>query len=292
MFCVIITELYGGLGNQMFQYAVARSLAIKNNSDLKLDLSIFDAYKLRVYELGHFNIQEKFSNQSDIRAFDRRRRWRRILGKLQNKFRSDELKLIKEKQFCFDQDIINLKGNLYLRGYWQTEKYFKDIENVIRKDFSLKNKISDASSEVAMQINAQKCPVSLHIRRGDYISDSGTNEYHGTCSLEYYKKCVNILKGKYDISLYVFSDDPLWVKENLHFDCPATYISHNGAERAYEDMYLMSLCHHHIIANSSFSWWGAWLNPRKDKMVFAPKVWFRNKTNDTKDLLPDSWIRL
>lgn len=290
---MIITELNGGLGNQMFQYAVARRLSIKNGTKLKLDITTFDTYKLREYELCHFQIEEDFATLEEVVKLKYANGLKRHILQLKNKIFKNSVQGIREKNFCFDSQILSLSDNIYLQGYWQSAKYFEDIEDIIRKDFSLRETLSEMSEKVAQEIRGGECPVSLHIRRGDYVSNPEVNSVHGTCSLEYYKKCVHKIAEKYKkVTLFIFSDDPEWVKENLYFESPMIFVNHNGASRAYEDMYLMSLCHHHIIANSSFSWWGAWLNPRKSKIVFAPKVWFLDDRLDTKDLLPKGWITI
>lgn len=294
---MIITELNGGLGNQMFQYAVARRLAIMNRTDLKLDISTFDTYKLRAYELTHFNIDAEFAEYNNIAAFKENSRFKKAFFKLKNRFIAFELINVHEKHFgesfLFDKEILNLSDNVYLQGYWQSEKYFKDIETIIRNDFTLKEKLNNKSCEVAELISKSRMSVSIHIRRGDYVSNPITNSMHGTCSLDYYQECVKELAEKFsDLQLFVFSDDPEWVKVNLHFKYPTVFVNHNGAERAYEDMHLMSLCKHNIIANSSFSWWGAWLNNYLDKIVFAPKQWFKQKERNTDDLIPENWIRI
>lgn len=290
---MIVTELNGGLGNQMFQYAAARRLAHLHETQLKLDVFQFPTYKLRVYELGHFNVNMNFVDYDDIGAFKENCCIKKFFLKLKNLFRSDKILEVKEKYFHFDESILYLSDNVYLRGYWQSEKCFKDIESIIRSDFSLREKLTNASEEIANLIRRSKVSVAIHIRRGDYVSNSTTNSMHGTCSLSYYQECVKELAEKFsDLQLFIFSDDPVWVQENLHYKYPTVFVSHNGSERAYEDMHLMSLCDHNIIANSSFSWWGAWLNNNPDKIVFAPKKWFRKDEINTKDLIPDNWIRV
>ncbi|WP_196601122.1 alpha-1,2-fucosyltransferase [Pectinatus frisingensis] len=287
---MIVTELNGGLGNQMFQYAIGRNLAIKNQTELRLDISTFDEYKLRKYELYHFNIEEKFINKKNIsnlkNTYGLRYKWARIKNRIFH-----DITGVREKNYMFDSHILSLKNNVYLQGYWQSEKYFKEIEDVIRKDFCIKTFLSKKNQIMASLIKNEECPVSLHIRRGDYISDPKTNAFHGICSMDYYVKCINILKEKFNnISVFVFSDDFLWTRENLKLDLPIYWMENSGEKYAFEDMYLMSLCHHHIIANSSFSWWGAWLDDSGEKIVFAPKKWFNNESNNIKDLIPNNWI--
>ena len=135
--------------------------------------------------------------------------------------------------------------------------------------------------------------MSIHVRRGDYVSDAITQEIHGLSPLEYYAAAIqHIAHVAVQPHFFVFSDDPSWVRQNLHIDYPTTYVEHNTADRNYEDLRLMSLCRHHIIANSTFSWWGAWLGSNRAKMVIAPKRWFNTPDKDTRDLIPRSWIQL
>jgi len=282
---MVIVKLYGGLGNQMFQYAVGRTLSLKNKDVLKFDLSWFDDTGddiNRPFKLSVFNI--------DINEADKERvnkivpgRIRRILGLYDHK------EYIKEKHFNFDEDVINLKGGVYLDGYWQSWKYFSDVEDVIKEDFTLKNGFGEESNKIA-DIIKNNNSVSLHVRRGDYVQNVKTNAYHGTCSMEYYKKAIEYIKNKVgDIKLFIFSDDIAWAKEQELFK-GSVFVSRSEI-KDYEEMILMSLCEHNIVANSSFSWWGAWLNRNNNKIVIAPKRWF-NIPKDTSDLIPNDWVRV
>ena len=139
-----------------------------------------------------------------------------------------------------------------------------------------------------------RCPlaVSLHVRRGDYVSDPKTKAILGVCSLDYYRAAIAHIAERIESpAFFVFSDDIAWAKANLEIPFPCEYVDHNQGQQSYNDMHLMSLCKHHIIANSSFSWWGAWLNPRKDKIVIAPENWFANN-EDAKDLIPPESVKL
>jgi hypothetical protein len=280
---MIITHLYGGLGNQMFQYAVARRIAYHGGEELKLDITIFAEYPLRVYELKYFQIEENFATQEEIAKLKYN-----FFNRLKPLYKRT---YIKEKHFQYTPQISKLRRNVYLEGYWQTERYFKDIEDIIRKDFTVKTPLAGSNLEIAKKISEVDA-VSVHIRRGDYVANPTTNEIHGVCGLSYYYDCIAKLASKINNPhFFVFSDDQEWVQENLKISFPVTFITQNGAEKAYEDLRLMSLCKHHIIANSSFSWWGAWLAPGKDKIVYAPSRWF-NLDIDTSDLLPAGWIKV
>lgn len=287
---MIITKLIGGLGNQMFQYAVGRHLAYKNKTKLKLDISGFKSYKLRRYELGCFNIVEDFANDIDIKIFNLKRGLERrfnILKKLNKNI------LYTEKvKFKFDPEVLKCKGNIYLNGSWQSEKYFKDIETDIRREFTVKIPQIGKNKKIARQISSCKSPVSLHMRRGDYVFNPHTNQILGTCTLDYYYRCVKYLARRVmNPHFFVFGDDPKWARNNLKLSYPTTFIDHNCPDKGYEDLRLMSQCKHHIIANSSFSWWGAWLAKNKNKIILVPKKWL-NINLKTPDLLPNNWIKI
>ncbi|MDD2340087.1 MAG: alpha-1,2-fucosyltransferase [Methanosarcina sp.] len=291
---MIIVKLIGGLGNQMFQYALGRHLAMKNNSTLKLDIQGFKSYKLRNYDLNCFNIQENIATSKDLAevSLPSDRFIRKLRKNLEVKINGvQQIQYIKERKKDFQLEILNLGDNIYLEGYWQSEKYFSDIKDVIKKEFTVKNR-PDSINESFMEEIIDCESVSVHIRRGDYVSNPTTNQVHGFLGLEYYQKALNLMLEKIDNPhFFVFSDDPEWGERNIKIDAPITYIKHNDAKN-YEDIRLMNTCKHHIIANSSFSWWGAWLSKNKDKVVIAPKKWFNVDTFDTEDRYVASWVRL
>ena len=179
-------------------------------------------------------------------------------------------------------------------GKLKKEKYFKNIEANIRKEFTLKNLLTSESTKWQEKIRQTKNSVSLHIRRGDYVQDAKTNAFHGTCNLEYYKNALQKIVdkiGNTEIEIFIFSDDIEWAKENLKFPYPTNFVS-NSQILDYEEMYLMSLCQHNIIANSTFSWWGAWLNKNSAKIVIAPKQWSVKKSSDGLNILPKEWLQI
>jgi len=299
---MVVTRLLGGIGNQMFQYAAGRNLSYILNTDLKLDISCYEKYKLRQYELGVFNIQEKFATAEEIMEikFEKQNFTKKISQKLLKKFFAIPPKMprtlpsyIKEKKlFHFQPEILDLKGNIYLEGSWQSEKYFKDIRKIIIQDFTPIKKFKGKNKELEEKIS-QSLSVSIHIRRGDYVTNPRTSEFHGLCNLEYYKRCISIIKEKFlEPHFFIFSDDMDWVRESFILEEPAFYINHNGIENAWKDIRLMSMCKHHIIANSSFSWWGAWLGERQDKLIFSPKKWLNKSEVTVKDLIPNSWSKI
>ncbi len=297
---MIIARLVGGLANQMFPYAAARRLAVVRNQPLKLDLSPFEYYQqtataaYRTYSLHVFNIAASIATPDEI-ALTRRTHWRRW-HRWANIFSvaSDQRQFIyKEKKFAFDPTVMKLPGNVYLEGNWSSYRYFSEIEDIIRKDFTLKNPQSRECCHFVEQIRHHPS-VSIHIRRGDFASNPKINQIYGTCELDYYRRCLEHLAAKVlSLHCFVFSDDPGWVRENFHIHHPFTMVEFNQPGLDHEQMWLMSQCQFNIIANSGFSWWAAWLNNHPQKLVYAPRQWFRAPSKyDTHTLIPRSWIQL
>lgn len=291
---MIITKLIGGLGNQMFQYAAGRRAAYVNNTALKLDISGYEnqvGITPREYMLHIFNIKEDFATEKEINKLKKRINFiQKKLNKIHPVFANQTY--IKDKGYNFDSDILNISDNSYLEGYWGSEKYFKDSEEIIRKDFTFKNKPDVVNKKMITRI--KNCEsVSIHIRRGDYVRDKKTHDFHGVCGLDYYRRALEYMTRKVKKPyFFVFSDDIKWAKQNLILKYSCVYVDHNIGKKDYEDMRLMSMCEHNIIANSSFSWWGAWLNNNPNKIVIAPKKWFANRAINTKDLIPNTWIQI
>lgn len=273
---MIITTLNGGLGNQMSQYALGRILAEINSTQLHLDTSWYRSLNSpdtpRQYELGIFGIKPDSFMQNIYKFLPR--------------------KLIAEKSVAYDPSVLSLKGSIKLVGYWQSEKYFVAYRNLILKVFSFHQLPNGINRKLISKIKKTES-VSIHVRRGDYVHVKTTNNFHGVCNVNYYQKAIKYLSGKLkNPSYYVFSDDIEWCKQNLGIKGNVIYVEHNLGDKSWEDMRLMSLCKHNIIANSSFSWWGAWLNQNPAKIVIAPKQWFKDATVNTDDLIPDQWIKM
>ena len=295
---MIIVRLFGGLGNQMFQYALARRLSLQHDVSLKLDISQFETYKLRRYSLNVFNIIEDFATENDIARIKGKGfvSSRRPIEKLLPYYKRS---CVYEKFSRFDPNILKSPKNLYLAGHWQSERYFKEIEDIIRREFTMRFK-PDANNERMIMLIKSANAVSLHIRRADYVTKAATNQFHGTCSITYYQQAVETITRKVSSPhFFVFSDDILWAKENLTLKYPTEFISYNNNTKDFEDLRLMTNCNHHIIANSTFSWWGAWLSSNPNKIVIAPKKWFNNTSimefdvdKDAIDLIPEDWIRV
>lgn len=293
---MIIANIIGGLGNQMFQYASARALALRKGVPLKLDVSGFATYGLHQgFELSHvFNIDTDIAESDDVRkilGWQSRPRIRSLLSWPRfSLLRSN--KLIIEPSFHYWEKINEVPDNCYLKGYWQTEKYFNDAAADIRRDFVFHNPLNDKNAESASLISEVNS-VSLHVRRGDYVSDARTAETHGLCSIEYYRAAIQLVLARVpNAHFFIFSDDVCWVRKNLPLDLPTNYIDHNQGRQSFNDMRLMSLCKHNIIANSSFSWWGAWLNANHNKIVVAPSRWFNSAQHDTRVLYCRDWVVL
>lgn len=281
---MIIVQIIGGLGNQMFQYALGRHLAKLNNTELKLDITTFEAYKLHNYALSNLAIQANLASALEINRLKTNRLLRKLnLAKPSHIIEADQ---------TFNESVLQLRGDFYLEGYWQTEKYFKDIAEIIKHDFRVKAELSGRNREVAEQI-ATVNAVSVHVRRGDYAANQETLKIHGLCGPEYYNQAVSQMAEKVSQpNFFVFSDDPAWAKDNLIFAYPTFYLGHNQADKNYEDLRLMNLCRHNIIANSSFSWWGAWLNNHPQKIVVAPQKWYNDSSKNIQDIIPDNWIKI
>jgi len=292
---MIITRLVGGIGNQMFQYATGRALAHRLDTQLLLDVSHFQHTTDRHYDLGCFSIQEMLATQSDLDDIQTvaDTTYKKYFKIFRSTFRGRKpIVRFKERYFHFDSSVLTLPDNTYIEGYWQSEKYFKEIEHVIRNEFHIKKPPDLLNKKIGNDILACEA-VSIHVRRGDYVTNPITNRILGLCNSDYYNKSVEDIAQKLDRPVFfIFSDDPIWTKANLQLDYPRVYISHNGPERNYEDLRLMSMCQHNIVANSSFSWWGAWLNSHEHKNVYVPENWFRRAIMETKDLIPDSWIKV
>ena len=295
---MIIVRLQGGMGNQMFQYALGRSLAIKNNVPLGLDLTyLLDRtpipnFTFRDYNLDDFNIQATIVSKKDIPFLYRKHSvgiFMRYVDFIRRKFLSTPGK--EKKNYCFDPAILALGPNAYLEGWWQNPQYFSEYQEVIRKDFTLKyptKKIQQLTAEIR-----SKNSVCVHIRRGDYLKgDYLGRDYYSVLGESYYRNALAIIVKKEPIDcVYVFDrDDINWCKEHVKFDYPVVYVE-NDINLA-ECITLMSACKHFVIANSSFSWWAAWLGTAPEKIVIAPKYWLSDRSIDTTGLIPPEWIRI
>jgi len=259
----------GGLGNQMFQYALYLALKEKGRN-VKLDTSLYSHVEMHNgYELDRcFNVNDALVKYSKVHLF-----FLRVILKIKPSI------FLYEDNLQYNNGVYTTKCR-YLSGSWQSEKYFIQIEDIIRKSFIFKD-IDKRNLSITEEIKSYNS-VSLHIRRGDYL---GNSIYTGVCTEEYYleaiEKLLSRIKLKNRIHFYIFSDDKSYANQFIgKLNYPAHLIDFNKGSDSFKDMYLMSQCKHNIIANSSFSWWGAWLNNNPDKIVIAPKHWFNVKNVD------------
>ena len=290
---MIIVELKGGLGNQMFQYAFARNLAHIHNTTLKMDISGYACSSGMPYALSPFNVQENFATTDEIQSFTDPKQTAagKLIYSLLHNHPKKAQSYIRVKYPHFNPKYLKLPDNVYLSGYFQSEKYFINIADIIRNEFKIKTEMDSENRNIAEMIqNSQS--VSIHIRRGDYITNPKAIQTHGVCGLDYYNRCTEQISLKIKSPrFFVFSDDIDWSRKNIKLPNDAIYVDHNGPNEAYKDLQLMGFCKYHITANSTFSWWGAWLAAYKDKVVFVPKKWFAKNMN-TEGMIPDNWIKV
>lgn len=294
---MILTKILGGLGNQMFQYAMGRNLSILHKTEMKFETLGLEAGEdvRSEFCLDVFNLPEiSFATKKEKLKFERQTLYRStLLNHIVNVFNS-RVMIREQGHFPFNKAFVTKsKKNTYIRGLWQSERYFIDNEVIIRKDFSFKKPLEGKNLELSNVLKSSDNSISIHVRRGDYVNNAHFSEKIGTCDMDYYIKAIAYMGEHIDQPQYfVFSDDIEWAKENLPLNTNSIFVDHNTLSNSYIDMQLMSLCKHHIIANSTFSWWGAWLNNNKDKIVIAPEKWFAGWDYDTKDLIPKKWIKL
>jgi Glycosyl transferase family 11 len=292
---IVVVRLVGGLGNQLFQYAAARAVALRSGADLVFDLSWFASVTDRKYALAPFAIDARILADSKTEPMSRVwSYWQRIERRLVSGLglKKYGCPIFMERHFHFDLTVLNLRAPAYLDGYFQSERYFADCVEAVTRELTMPPPSSASTKMLLEEIQASDA-ICLHIRRGDYVANPVTNTFHGTCSLDYYAAGFAVAAAKMrDPKCFVFSDDPDWVRSNLILDAPTTIVDIHGPGEPHEDLRLMAACKNYVIANSSLSWWGAWLGKDPDKRVIAPKTWFSGSANDTSDLLPSAWLRL
>ncbi|HKM02191.1 MAG TPA: alpha-1,2-fucosyltransferase [Sedimentibacter sp.] len=284
---MIIVKIWGGVGNQLFQYALYRKL-LHQGKDAKVDLSWFNIKKRnqqRTYKLDLF--------QTDIRECTRREkkklangtdnRRQRIIQKVIGKRKSH---VYEKKAYTFDASILE-RDNVYLEGYWQTQLYFADIKEILQKEIIMEHNKSIYFNETLKRIMVTNS-ISVHIRRSDYLLKA--EKYGNICTKEYYNNALNYMERKIQNPVfYIFTDDMVWAKDTYKDRKDIVFIDGNGKAEE-NDFILMSKCKHNIIANSSFSWWAAWLNGNADKIVIAPDKWINEV--DTPDIWCENWVHI
>jgi hypothetical protein len=293
---MLIVRVIGGLGNQMFQFAAGRALSLAHKTELLLDVSEFSHYQRHHgFELATvFCCPLALAKPEDLRSvlgWQSSKLAQRLLASRRFRFLRSDRFLI-EPHFHYWQGLNKATPPFYMVGYWQSERYFAHVADVIRKDFTFRQPLTGQNQRLAEKISSVNA-VSLHVRRGDYANDPKTIAVHGLCPIEYYRDAVQYIADRVEEpNFFIFSDDPQWVRAHLRIPFPCSYVEQNRGAESYNDMRLMSMCKHHIIANSTFSWWAAWLDDRPDKIVIAPKRWFANYEADTRDLYCHGWVLL
>lgn len=293
----VIVQIAGGLGNQLFQYATARRLAQKNQVSLKLDaVSGFkhDVTYQRRYLLEQFNIQATQASPLESFDFPGARTTRNILRFISRMPPFIDTFYVREKEAngiyrAFEPRLLNLKvrKRVFLEGYWQSEKYFKDIEDLLVRDLEIRvPHMPDTLREAAMIKNSNAVCVGI---RSFAEVPARVAHYHPTLCVHYYHQAMDLICSRVrDPSFFIFTENPDWVRKNMAFMYPTNFLTpRSDAGLAREDLWLMTLCKHFIVSNSSFHWWGAWLSRNINKLVIAPAT----DTNNI-DMIPDSWLKL
>ena len=286
----VIVRIQGGLGNQLFQYAAGKSLSLRLGVQLILDLNWYIDNSNFKFILNRFHVNDRSWAPSEKIP----KRIRTALYKLSGKIAPTGLTLpvLKDIDFEFNYDLLSIQSPVLLDGYWQNESYFKEHRKELLELLTIKGEIDSDNNQLLNKIKNSNS-ICIHIRRGDYITNSNAARINGVCSKDYYFRAFNILSMHIESPIcFVFSDDPEWVKSNLEFDCETIFVDINSIDKPEFDFLLMKSCKYFIIANSTFSWWAAWLANYKNKQVIAPKVWFLNQVLNKNMHLPESWIRI
>nr|AEP25476.1 putative glycosyl transferase [Yersinia pseudotuberculosis] len=291
--------LFGGLGNQMFQFAVGKIIASKNNNSIIIDDGYYYSQPSKdtpqKLEIDQFKIGfERFSSEKEKKYLKKIRILNKIKGvrKLNNLISpvTGSCKIYSDDDFSINKKIQN---NSILLGYFQSSQYLINNRDLLLEEFTLSDKVLNVikSTEAYEFISGNSNLTAVHIRRGDYISNVAANRHHGVCSIEYYESAMNKINLTQNSNRFVFfSDDIDWVKEHFQHIDGAYFVDNKSTSFSVTDIYLMSLCDNNIIANSSFSWWGAWLNKNKNKIVIYPNKWTTNSSIGA--LFVDGWIGL
>ena len=297
---MIIVSLFGGLGNQMFQYACGKFVASRLGVELKLDVSLVQDraerknFTYRDYELGVFKIKEEIATIEEVRQYIpnlwNSKLYLKQLYKLKRFFNGNSFYNEKLK-FIYNKDIEQVKDNTYLYGYFQTEIYFKTLRNELLQIFRIQQEIDLINSSLISQMKSENS-ISIHVRRGDYLN----SPFEILDIQNYYQKAIEFIQKEINSPVfYIFTNDYLWVEKNFELlNIKKTIVKINSDNQSYLDMILMSNCKHNICANSSFSWWGAWLNTNPSKIVIAPDRWFKNAEYVASyyNLIPSDWQKI
>ena len=291
-------RLFGGLGNQLFQYALGRNLSLNHKVPLSFDLSGFEprsGVTQRQFALAPFNLPATIATPKTIAALTAkglpawvRPFWRRVERRLPLRWR----RTIMESRRTFQAEVLQAEANVYVSGYWQEERYFAAVAAQVREDIIRRRTFAGGLGELAQEIERTRA-VSVHVRRGDYVNSAATAGTHGSCSSEYYAKAERWIEERLGGPRYfVFSDDIGWASKHLVLRHPAVFVSGRFKQPEHVDLWLMSLCRHHLIANSSFSWWGAWLGEQPGSVIVAPRQWFAPTAGRVDSPVPDRWVKV
>ncbi len=288
---MVIVRLTGGLGNQMFQYAAGRALADRQGAELLLDTRAFghtlafQAYTRRAYALAPFKLRARLATAADLNDWPV---WVVEAGMRLRFLRPMFRRWHFESAITYDPDMLTLHEPVCLVGYWQSERYFSDIADLIRADFTLRQPLAGTNVSL-LELAHSGGSVGLHVRRGDLVSLDKAAQVHGLCSVDYYRRAISLVKDRCpECRFLVFSDDPQWARAELPLDPSAVFVTGN-AETPEQDLALMRACKHHIIANSSFSWWAAWLGHSAEQITIAPSPWYASPKLDARDLAVARW---
>lgn len=283
---MLVMRVQGGLGNQMFQYAFGQYLAKNRSYEVRYDTSSFATDRLRDHALDAWQIDLPQVETKTLPLFPKRFGGKGYKNLLSAKL---PMKRVREKKpYFFHPRYTKVGNHTYLDGYWQNERYFDGMRDTLVNAFRPAKALSKETETVLEHI-ASTNSVALHVRRTDYLKLPEMQ----VCDHQYYLEAVKRLLATYSgINLFVFSDDLAWCKEHLAFDCPMHFVDHNCGATAHEDLWLMSRCQYHVIPNSSFSWWAAWLKEDSSKEVFVPSRWFADPKFGGDQIAPQNWIRI
>ncbi len=287
---MIIARLNGGLGNQLFQYAFGRYLAAKHQVPLSLDIRDYRNLPQHGLQINHFNIQANFisDNQAHVPDLSRRTKWQRWLWNMTPGLPH----WVREKPFGFHPNFLQTGPSAYIDGYWQSENFFSDIAETLRKELTLKTACSQRTYEVADMMRSHRS-VALHIRRGDYVTNPQLSQIYLNLPLQYYQRCVADWAADHNnINVFVFSNDIAWCRKHIRWSYKTHWIDHTTTDTAYEDLYLMQQAECCVTANSTLSWWGGWLGRRTGQVVYTPQKWFQPHTLDDQYIPCDGWVQM
>ena len=284
---MIVARIEGGLGNQLFQYAFGMQLAAQHQAELVLDLSSYSNRPAHGYLLDSLSIGAREL------SIDERKR---VPGRYQNgkrsilsafSFRGNDFRRVRERPFGFAEKYMSAPNDCYLVGYWQSEQFFRDVTSSVRTQFQPSAMLSTETLRIRERM-LNSSSIAIHLRRGDYITTKPMAARN--LSVGYYKECIALqMERRPNSEVYVFSNDIAWCRKNLNLGCPIHFVEHTNSATAFEDLWLMTAAESLVIANSTFSWWGAYLAERQDRTVYAPKSWFHPNTLDDQYLNCLDW---